>query len=61
MKERCVMKRLLKWMIKPSGQYALEFKNYEFTNLEVLISDTVVWATIGTVAGVMLRCLRIIS
>lgn len=61
MKERCVMKRLLKWMVKPSGQYALQSRDYELINLEVLLSDTVVWATIGTVAGVMLRCLRIIS
>ena len=55
------MKQIIRWMVKPSGQHALEFKDYELTNLEVLLSDTVVWATIGTVAGVVLRCLRIIT
>jgi hypothetical protein len=61
MKERCVMKRLLKWMVKPSGQCALQRRDYELINLEVLLSDTVVWATVVTAAGVILRCLRIIS
>jgi hypothetical protein len=55
------MRRLVKWMVKPSGQYALQSRDYELINLEVLLSDTVVWATIGTVAGVALRCLRIIA
>jgi len=55
------MKRLMRWLMKPSGQYALQSRDYELLNLEIVLSDTVVWATIGTVAGVVLRCLRIIS
>lgn len=55
------MKRIIRWLLRPSGQHALQSRDYELINLEVLLSDTVVWATIGTVAGVMLRCLRIIS
>ena len=55
------MKRIVRWLLKPSGQHALQSRDYELINLEVLLSDTVVWATIGTAAGVILRCLRIIS
>ena len=55
------MKRIMRWLLKPSGQYALQSRDYELLNLEIVLSDTVVWATIGTVAGVVLRCLRIIS
>jgi hypothetical protein len=55
------MKRIIRWLLKPSGQCALQRRDYELINLEIVLSDTVVWATIGTVAGVVLRCLRIIS